>query len=156
MTESLVEQRLCRIEDTEAIKIVTARYADAINHGYDGKALDLAAISEVFTADARWSSDDFGTTVGAQAIAAELPAATARVTCAMHTFLNPIITVDADADTATARWQLWIASVYDGRPGTVHMGAEMTYVRTPAGWRIKTLHIGQGFRIPAGTSAPRH
>ncbi len=117
------------------------------------KTLDLAAIADVFTADACWSSDDFGTTVGAEAIAAELPAATARVSCAMHTFLNPIITVVAD--TATGRWRLWIASDYDGRPGTVHMDAEMTYARTSTGWRIKTVHVGRGFRIPAGTSVPR-
>ena len=72
-----LEQRLRQLEDIEAITTLTYRYARAVNKGPRGNGVDLAAIPQLFTAGARWSSDELGTTVGAAAIAAELPSATA-------------------------------------------------------------------------------
>ncbi len=138
-------QRVRRLEDVEAIKTLTARYANAINRTPDHAQVDIGTVRAILTSDARWSSADFGVVAGADAIIDALPAATAGVPLAMHAFVNPTITVDAD--TGTGRWALWIASIFDGRPGTVHMAAEMTYARTEAGWRIRTIHIGRGFRI---------
>ena len=71
----------------------------------------------------------------------------ARVTFSMHAFLNPVIDVDGDA--ATGSWLLWIASIFDGEPGAVYLSADLTYSRTAAGWRIQTVHIHNGLRIPA-------
>ncbi|WP_228002293.1 hypothetical protein [Nocardia australiensis] len=36
MTETTLEQRIRRLEDLEAIRDLTARYADAINKGWNG------------------------------------------------------------------------------------------------------------------------
>jgi hypothetical protein len=89
MTEATVEQRIRQLEDIEAIKAVTRCYAHAVNKGPNGKGLDLAAIPQIFTPGARWSSDELGTVIGATAIAAELPTATAMVEFSMQAFLNP-------------------------------------------------------------------
>lgn len=147
MTETTLEQRVRLLEDVDAVKTLTARYAAAVNKGWNGKTIDLDAIPYIFATDARWTSDDLGTTTGLDAIVAELPAATALVEFSMHAFLNPVITVDGDA--ATGSWLLWIASIYDDDPGAVYLSADITYVRTPADWRIHTVRIHNGIRIPA-------
>jgi hypothetical protein len=142
-----LKQRVRQLEDREAIKSLTYRYARAVDRGPNGNCVDVAAIPELFTADARWSSDELGTTVGAAAIAAELPTATALVEFSMHAFLNPVITVDGDS--ATASWLLWIASVIDRRPAAVYLSADLAYLRTADGWRIDAVSIRDGLRIPS-------
>jgi SnoaL-like domain len=151
MTESALEQRIRHLEDIEAIKSLTARYAKAVDKGPKGKGVDLAAIPQIFTADARWSSDELGNVVGAEAIAAELPTATAMVAFSMHAFLNPLIAVDGDR--ATGSWLLWIASVFEQRPGAVYLSAGLSYLRTAAGWRIASIHVHDGIRIPGSPAA---
>lgn len=141
MTAAL-EQRVGRLEDIEAIRDLTARYADAINKGWNGKTLDVDAIRDIFVTDARWESHEGEVTVGADAIAAKLPEATAMVELSMHAFVNPIITVDGDA--ATGQWLMWIASVVTDNPRAVYMSADMTYTRTDTGWRIHTVRVDYG------------
>jgi hypothetical protein len=150
MTEATVEQRIRQLEDIEAIKAVTRCYAHAVNKGPNGKGLDLAAIPQIFTPGARWSSDELGTVIGATAIAAELPTATAMVEFSMQAFLNPVITVYGD--TATGSWLLWIASVLDHRPGAAYLSADLSYLRTAAGWCIDSVQVHDGIRIPAPPS----
>lgn len=147
MSESPLEQRLRRLEDHEAIRDLTARYADAINKGWNGKHLDLDAITEIFAVDARWEGPQGEFTESADAIAAELPEATAMVEFSMHTFLNPIISVDGD--TATGNWLMWIASIVAGDPRAVYMSAAMTYTRTDAGWRIQSIYVAYGAKLSA-------
>jgi hypothetical protein len=154
MTEATLEQRVRLLEDIEGIKTLTARYANAVDQGWNGKAVDLGEIPSIFAADARWTGDDFGTTEGVDAIVAGLPAATAKVAFSMHAFLNPMISVDGDA--ATGSWLLWIASIYDDDPGAVYMSADMTYIRTAVGWRIQTVCVHNGIRIPASRERARN
>jgi hypothetical protein len=66
----------------------------------------------------------------------------------MHAFLSPVITLDAD--TASGSWLLWIASIIDNNPRAVYMGADMAYTRTGQGWRIQTIDIHHGMRLPPG------
>lgn len=145
MTESTLERRIRRLEDIEAITTLTARYGRAVDKR-PGHGIDLAAIPHLFTADARWSSDATGTTVGAFAIAAELPWATATVEFSMHAFLNPLVTVEGNA--ATASWLFWIASIHHHQPGIVCCSADMTYARTASGWFIDSVLIHDGIRVP--------
>ena len=53
-------------------------------------------------------------TEGLDAIVAGLPESTAMVQFSMHTFLNPVIVVDAD--TAAGSWLMWIASIIGNDP----------------------------------------
>jgi hypothetical protein len=144
-----LEQRIQRLENIEAIKDVTARYAAAVSKGWNGKTVDLAAIPSIFTADARWESRDMGLTAdGVDAIIANLPRSTSTVEFSMHTFLGPVITLDAD--TASGTWLMWIASIIDNNPRAVYMSADMTYTRTGQGWRIQAIDIHHGMRLPPG------
>jgi hypothetical protein len=149
MTGPSLEQRVQRIEDIEAIKDVTARYAAAVSKGWNGKSIDLAAIPSIFAADARWESRDMGLAVdGADAIIADLPRSTSMVEFSMHAFLSPVIALHGD--TASGSWLMWIASVIDSDPRAVYMGADLTYTRTAPGWRIQTVDIHHGMRLPPG------
>ena len=105
MTATTLEERILRLEDIEAIRDLTARYADAVNKGWNGKTVDADAIPDIFAADARREGFDGEVAHGAKAIAAELPKATSVVQLSMYTFLNPVITVDGDTATgACAGW----------------------------------------------------
>jgi hypothetical protein len=143
-----MEQRVRHLEDLRAIENLTYRYARAINKGPIGNPVDTAAIPELFSTDARWNSTELGTTVGSAAIAAELPTATAMIEFSAHAFLNPVIAVNGDH--ATGAWLLWIASVRDHRPAAVYLSADLSYLRTADGWRIDSVHISDGIRIPNG------
>jgi hypothetical protein len=87
------------------------------------------------------------TTAGVDAIIASLPRSTSMVEFSMHAFLSPVITT-LDRDTASGSWLMWIASVIDNAPRAVYMSADMTYTRTDAGWRIQTVDIHYGLRLP--------
>lgn len=144
-----LEQRIQRLEDIEAIKDVTARYAAAVSKGWNGKTVDLAAIPSIFTADARRESRDMGLAAdGVDAIIANLPRSTSTVEFSMHTFLSPVITLDAD--TASGTWLMWIAPIIDNNPRAVYMSADMTHTRTGQGWRIQAIDIHHGMRLPPG------
>jgi 2-polyprenyl-6-methoxyphenol hydroxylase-like FAD-dependent oxidoreductase len=139
-------QRVQRLEDVEAIRAVTARYATAVNKGWNGKAVDLDAISSIFATDARWTSRHLGiATEGLDAILAGLPEHTAAVQFSMHAFLNPVITVDTD--TATGSWVMWVASIIGNDPRAVYTSADMAYTRTAEGWRIHDVDIHQGMLL---------
>ena len=68
----------------------------------------------------------------------------------MHAFLNPLITVYGDE--ASGSWLLWIASVLDHRPGAAYLSADLSYLRTAAGWCIDSAHVYDGIRIPGPPS----
>jgi len=115
------------------------------------KAIDLQAIPDVYAHDATFFGFEGETsTHGLEAIIAELPIATAAVQFAMHAFLNPTITIVGN--TAAATWLMWIASVIDDDPRAVYLNADLTYARTPAGWRIQTVRTHYGMRLPANTT----
>jgi putative polyketide hydroxylase len=143
-----LERRLRRLEDVEAITAVTNRYADAVNHGYRGKGLDPQALADVFTEDAvYYGAEGDEPTRGLQAIVTELPAATADVGFAMHAFLNPVITTTGD--TACGSWLMWVAAVIVDDPRAAYLSADLTYARAAAGWRISTIRVHYGMRLPA-------
>ncbi|UNB55830.1 FAD-dependent oxidoreductase [Mycolicibacterium sp. YH-1] len=134
-------------DDRAAIVDLTARYADAINRGWNGKTVQPEVISQIFTTDGTFVHPGTPPTEGAAAIAAALPDATAHVPFAMHTFLNPVLVIDGD--TATGEWLMWLAANGDGDPRAAYLGADIGYARTAAGWRIKSIAITPGMRLPA-------
>lgn len=141
---SSVAERLQRLEDLEALKDLTARYAFHINKGWNGKQVEAEAMTTIFAPDAKWecaAMNMYGTS--REQIINGLPAATQGVEFSMHSFTNPLLTVDGDQ--ATGNWLFWIASRHQGVPANeVFMSTDITYVRTEAGWLIQTyrLHFG--------------
>ncbi|WBP95681.1 MULTISPECIES: FAD-dependent monooxygenase [Mycobacteriaceae] len=134
-------------DDQSAIADLTARYADAINRGWAGKTIQPESIAEIFTPDGVFEHPGEAPTVGAAAIAAALPGATASVPFAMHAFLNPVLVVDGDH--ARGQWLMWVAADDGDSPRAAYLGADMQYTRTPRGWRIHSIVITPGMRLPA-------
>lgn len=134
-------------DDHAAIVDLTARYADAINRGWGGKTVRPDAIAQIFTPDGVFEHPGGAPTIGAAAIAAALPEATAPVPFAMHAFLNPVLAIHGD--TASGQWLMWVAADSGDDPRAAYLGADLTYTRTPSGWRIQSIVITPGMRIPA-------
>lgn len=134
-------------DDRAAIVDLTARYGDAINRGWAGKTVQPERITEIFAADGVFEHPGAAPTVGAAAIAAALPEATASVPFAMHAFLNPALVVDGDH--ASGQWLMWVAADDGDDPRAAYLGADIAYTRTPGGWRIQSIVITPGMRLPA-------
>ncbi len=149
MAAPSLEERLRRLEDLEALRDLMARYAFHINKGWKGKTVHVEAMRSIFATDARWESKAMGLAAeGLDDIMVKLAEATARTEFSMHSFTNPIIEIAGDR--AEANWLMWIASRRDGGPpNQVFMSEDLTYARTPDGWRIKTaeLHFGMALNI---------
>jgi hypothetical protein len=79
---------------------------------------------------------------GLQNLMKEVAEQTAAADFTMHSYTNPIITVDDDE--ATGNWLLWIIGRGSDEAQQSFHNTELTYRRTPHGWRIQTgrLHFG--------------
>lgn len=100
---STIEQRIARIEATEAIRRLIGLYALA-----GDRKNDRAMFTELFAQDAVWSAEGFGTFEGKAAILDGLCGiATNQVLWSLHFPVSPIITLHDDAKSATAFWWLW-------------------------------------------------
>ena len=136
--------RLQRLEDLEAIRTLTASYAHAVDKGTNGKQVNFDLLPSMFASDARWTSAASKTDAqGRDNIVAMLHGSTAAVTFAMHSFTNPVISIEGD--TAKAVWLLWVGINGEGGPNQVYQNEELTYVRGADGWLIQSidLHFGQ-------------
>ncbi|MET4429721.1 FAD-dependent monooxygenase [Mycolicibacterium sp. 624] len=149
-TAAVLTPRPPEWDDHAAIVDLTARYADAINRGWGGKTVSPQAIAQIFTLDGVFEHPGAPPTIGAAAISAALPEATASVPFAMHAFLSPVLVIDGES--ATGQWLMWVAADGGGDPRAAYLGADLTYTRTPSGWRIQSIVIKPGMRIPAQAS----
>ncbi len=146
MSTASLEERVQRLEDIEAIKDLTARYASCVDKGLNGKTVDLDGLRSVFAEDATWESADMQISgAGIDQIVQGVKDQTAVVEFSMHSFTNPLITVHTDQATGT--WLLWIASKIGGQTKEVFLGEDVTYVRTSRGWRMKSVNLQVGMAL---------
>lgn len=135
-----IEERIRRLEDLEAIRDITARYAYAVSKGYAGRQVDYEALRSVFASDAVWHSDFMKLhQEGLDNILASLQEETAPVEISAHAFVNPVI--DLDGDAAAGHWMMPVGSFHGGRTRAVFMAADFGYQRTPEGWRIAAADV---------------
>lgn len=147
-----IEDRVRRLEDLEAIRDVTARYADAVNRGYSGKVIDYDAMAAVYADDAVWRSPSMNIREeGRDNIIASLRQQAPTVDTAIHGFVNPVI--DLDGDTATGRWIMPLGSVHDGKSRVVFMSSDFGYRRTAGGWRIAAVEVSFGVMVAVTNAA---
>ena len=144
------------IEDERQIIRLKATYARACDDGYDA-----ARIAALFTPDGVWDGGAlFGRAEGTEAIRAHFAGASQRISWSLHFTLNPLIDVAPDRETATASWYLWQPCIRQRSSGGVLSWLAGTYadtyVRTPEGWRFRTVTVdarwldGPGAGIPGG------
>lgn len=142
-----LESRIQRLEDLEAIRDLQARYAHAVNWGWNGKQFE--DVSDLFTADATLECAAFNLhATGNHEISATLGRSSAY-SIAQHSFTNPVI--DVQGDRATGKWLLWVAVRSAAGANVVFESEELEYVRTPDGWKIQKLElfVAQMLKDPA-------
>jgi len=156
MSATSLADRIQRLEDLEAIRDLTARYAFHVNKGWHGKVVDVDAMPSLFTDDVRYESPDIPelSAVGLERGVQVLKESTAALDFSMHSFTNPILAVDGDQ--ATGNWLMWIASKAGGGARQVFASVDLGYVRQPQGWRIQsvTLRIGMAIAVGMAMAAP--
>jgi len=142
-----IEQRLRRLEDIEEIKKLKARYCEACDGGWDGRAThDTEKIVGLFAEDGIWDGGVYGNREGRAQIR-EYYYHNPVVPFAFHQLTNPIIEVDGDR--ATGNWHLLISMTQADQAAALIAGVfDDEYVRTPQGWRIKRSRFSLAFHAP--------
>jgi hypothetical protein len=135
-------QLLLDIEEIRKLKYLYCKYNDGgwvdqpLSH--QGPAADL------FVEDGVWDARPVAIAEGREEIR-KLFASFAALPMAYHSVLNPIIEVNGD--TATGHWHMVGGGIGLTGSSTLGLGLyEDTYVRTPDGWRVKTMRVIWGRR----------
>jgi hypothetical protein len=147
MSTEALQERIQRIEDLAAIERLMYTYAVHINHGWHGKTVDPEGLASVFAQDATWESADMQIkAVGLEEIKTGLVRGASVNQFAMHSFSN--VMVEVDGDDATGQCLMSIAVLSNGAGRHAHLSLDLSYRRTSAGWRIKSLELLVGTAIP--------
>jgi SnoaL-like domain len=95
-------RRVERLEDSEALKQLKARYAAICDEGYDPDRL-----AALFVEDGTWDGGPYGTHHGRDAIRSFFAAISTSFVWALHYVICPNIVVADDGTTATGSWYIW-------------------------------------------------
>jgi len=134
-----LQARLQVLEDIEAIRRLKARYCQLCDDDHNPDAL-----TELFVPDGVWEATSNGRFEGHEAIHGFFAGlrASGRIRNSAHNAINPLI--DVDGDTASGHWRLimlYTANVEPPLPSFYRIIGwyKENYVRTPQGWRYKSL-----------------
>ena len=126
---AVLERRIQKIEDIQAIKDLKARYANACDDFYNPEKM-----GEIFAEDAVWDGgEDFGRYEGRAAIKQFFADVSKDIEFAMHYFVQPRIELSEDGATAEAVWYLWQASTLKGNKAVWLSGFEYDKYRKDDG-----------------------
>jgi hypothetical protein len=138
MDSAMLEQRITRLEDIEAIKQLKARYCEICDDNHNP---DL--IATLFADDGVWDSGEPGLVARGHDAIRELFRGVQRVVeFSQHMVMNPVIEVDGDR--ARGQWYniapfnfydrdepaTWVAARYDEE-----------YVKVNGVWKFQELHV---------------
>jgi SnoaL-like domain len=140
--ETSLEGRIQRLEDIEAIKKVTAAYSTYVDRGLNGKDVDVDKLLDVFTEDATWTNAAKNINAVGRSEVVKMLNDPNGSTFVMHNFTSPII--EHEEDTARATWVLWVAVTIKDTVTEIFHKVDSEYVRTPAGWLIRSIHLHFG------------
>jgi hypothetical protein len=151
-----LEQRLRRLEDIEEIKKLRARYIEACDGGWDGRAShNTEKILSFFTEDCLWEGA-YGRREGRAALRKYYEEGSASDALAYHILSSPAI--DVDGDHARGNWHLTILLTLPDQSSLLVGGVlDDEYVRTPEGWRIKRTRFSLALtgKYEKGWSLPK-
>jgi hypothetical protein len=137
------EQRLQRIEDTQAIAELKAAYCNAVDGGWDRKTHNGDAVAALFVDGGSWGSKTSGRAHGRDEIR-KLVGTLSSAPLAFHTVSNPVIKLSGDS--ATGQWHLLAALTFgDGRNVLIGGVYEDKFVRTRDGWKFEDLLFTRAF-----------
>lgn len=112
--ELSLEQRITRLEDIEAIKILIANFS----RGADA-ACDPAILRPLFTDDAVFDIDQFGTLEGGDQIVEQMHNNTdIGFNWTLHYLVSPVIEIQQDLQTAHCFYYLWETATHPTQQGS--------------------------------------
>jgi hypothetical protein len=137
-----------RLLDLEEIKMLKYRYCQYNDGGWPAQPVSHQGPSaDLFTEDAVWDGSPVARAEGREEIR-KLFAGMAAVPMAYHAVTNPIIEIDGDF--ARGHWHLVGGGIGLTGDSSIGLGGyEDEYVRTPDGWRIKSMKVIWGRRTIA-------
>lgn len=132
-----IETRVARLEATEQIRALKARYAAVCDNGYDPDAM-----VPLFTRDAVWDGGErFGVHDGIDAIYAFFEGVSGDITWALHYMIAPSVEVADDLRTARASWYLLEPCTLDGQALWLMGTYRDEYRREDDGWRFSRVEV---------------
>ncbi len=135
MAELTLEERVQRIEDTEAIRRLRYEYCEY------GNLYDAKRFVSLFAPGAIWDGGEaLGYHEGLEAIEELVRGAGERIRFSAHYITNEI--VDIDGDSATGRWWLFMPCVVDGEATWLFATYDDEYVRLDGRWLIRKIVLG--------------
>ena len=141
-TTGELEARVRHLEDIEEIRLLKARYCEAVD------ARDSDAWVDLYTVDAEWRGGRFGTYLGLEAIGRYFNSILQNLSFTVHLVTNERIEVDGDR--ATGRWSLLEPCTFsDGNVAVLGAGVyDEQYLRTDSVWKIARLELRSVFWTP--------
>jgi hypothetical protein len=150
MSERTLEERIRRLEDVEALKLLKSRYAAYCDEGYDPDRL-----APLFTQDAIWDGGVLGRAEGRDAIRAFFAIASKMMPFAIHHVTNAAIEIDGDR--ATGHWHLWQPCVHAAGDQALWIAGRYhdEYRREDGEWRFAKVTIHPNMISPYETGWSR-
>jgi hypothetical protein len=147
-TGSALERRIQLIEDREEIAKLKARYCNFVDGGWDRLTHDYDGVASLFVEDGLWEAGASPALRGETREGIRDYFKKAQdISFAFHRITNPIIEINDD--TATGNWHVLVAlTLPDGKRVWVAGIYNDDFVRTPEGWKFKTLSFRQAFLEP--------
>lgn len=144
MEKLTLGERLQILEDKEAIKDLTYRYALSINQGWNGLTINPEEFKKIFTTDAVWESKLMKIReCGVDNIIESLKTETNAISFAMHSYSNPLLQIKGD--TADGNWLSWVVSkLSSDQTNQVFMSQDIKYLNTNEGWRMSSIEVHFG------------
>ena len=142
-----LEERITRLEALEEIKTLQARYARALDDGFDAETLVA-----LFLPDGAFDGTATGgaRTVGRDALYAMWSAADKSFRWAFHYMISPTIQLDYEADVASGHWYLLECATLRGEEGdhSEWQGCtyDIAYRRANGAWLFEEMRIVGRFR----------
>jgi hypothetical protein len=145
---SALERRVQLLEDREEIAKLKARYCNYVDGGWDRLTHDYDGVASLFVEEGVWEAGESPALRGEtrEGIRDYFKKAQ-NISFAFHRITNPIIEINDD--TASGNWHVLVAlTLPDGTRVWVAGIYNDDFVRTPEGWKFKTLSFRQAFLVP--------
>jgi hypothetical protein len=146
-----LEEKIQRLLDIEEIKTLKHLYCKYNDGGWAEQPVShMGPCADLFVEDAVWDGRPAAYAKGREEIR-KLFADFSVLPMAYHAVTNPIIEIDGD--TARAHWHLIGGGVGLTNQSSMGIGGyDDEYVRTPQGWRVKSMRVIWGRRtiMPEG------
>ncbi len=136
MDAGLLEERITRLEDLEAIKQLKALYCDICDDDHDPDR-----ITSIFTEDGVWEGRGIGKAQGHAEIRSLFEGFQKVISYSQHMVMNPVIEVDGDHAHGT--WYFFgTFTFYEGNQAKWQAARyHEDYVKVSGDWKIQHLRV---------------